>query len=442
MPELLKSVLLYLALFLLLALSAFFSGSEIGIAKANRRRLEKRAEEGDKRSRLAVRIMDRFNEMISTILVANNLMNIAFTSVITVLATTVWFPRASEAVTEAVVTVGGTLLILIFGEIFPKILCTEYADAAARRSARPLRFFYILFAPAVKSAAFIMKRLSRLWTPKEAAPTATIEELGTIVEEIEDEGVFTEKESELIRSAIEFSETTAREVMIPRVDVAGFDLENGSAEDLLHDKDLLSYGRIPVYRESLDNVVGILPVKRFIRAMLTDPETDIESLLLEPTYVHMTRTISSILSEFRREHRQMALVIDEYGGTMGILTLEDIVEEIVGEIFDERDDVEQDVIRRGGTFEVAGDTNIYDCFEDIGFEDPDFESAYTTVGGWATEVLDKFPEKGDSFTYKNLSVTVLDAEDLRVEKLLIEVRDPETADEEEKDDGEKTAPER
>ncbi len=432
MNETLKSVLLYIALFLLLALSAFFSGSEIGLAKANRRRMEKRAEEGDKKARLALKIMDHFEEMISTILVANNLMNIAFTSVVTMLATTVWFPASYTAGKETLVTASLTVIILIFGEIFPKILCTEYADGTARRSARPLRFCSFLFWPVVKGVGFIMKRLSRLWTPKEPQPTATIEELGTIVEEIEDEGVFTEKESELIRSAIDFSETTAREVMIPRVDVAGFDLENGSARDLLRDKDLMSYGRIPVYRESLDNVVGILPVKRFIRAMLVDPDVEIESLLLEPTYVHMTRTVSSILTEFRKEHRQMALVIDEYGGTMGILTLEDIVEEIVGEIFDERDDVEEDVIRRGGTFEVAGDTNIYDCFDDIGFEDPDFKSEYTTVGGWATEVLDKFPEKGDSFTYKNLSVTVLEAEDRRVEKLLIEVRDPEA--EEEKED--------
>ena len=426
MLEILNTVLLYLALFLLLAFSAFFSGSEIGIAKANRHRMNQKAEAGDKKAKAALRVMENFGEMISTILVANNLMNIAFTSIVTALATTVWFPAGSyTAGKETMVTVIITVLLLIFGEIFPKILCTEYADSVARFSARPLRFCSYLFAPVVKAVGVIMKALSKLWTPEKSAPTATIEELGTIVEEIEDEGVITEKESELIRSAIDFSETTAREVMIPRVDVAGFDLENGTAKDLIANQDLLSYGRIPVYRESLDNVVGILPVKRFIRAMLVDPEVEIESLLLEPTYVHMTRTISSILAEFRREHRQMALVIDEYGGTMGILTLEDIVEEIVGEIFDERDDVEKDVIRRGGTFEVAGDTNIYDCFEDIGFEDPDFESEYTTVGGWATEVLDKFPEKGDSFTYKNLSVTILEAEDHRVEKLLIEVKENE-----------------
>ena len=425
MPEILSTVLLYFSLFLLLMLSAFFSGSEIGIAKANRHRMNQKAEEGDKKAKTALSVMDNFGEMISTILVANNLMNIAFTSIVTLLATTVWFPKNYGPGKETLVTVIVTVLLLIFGEIFPKILCTEYADSVARFSARPLRFCSFLFAPVVKTVGWIMKRLSKIWTPKETAPTATIEELGTMVEEIEDEGVITPKESELIRSAIDFSETTAREVMIPRVDVAGFDLENGTAKDLLGNKDLLSYGRIPVYRESLDNVVGILPVKRFIRAMLSDPDTEIESLLLEPTYVHMTRTVSSILAEFRREHRQMALVIDEYGGTMGILTLEDIVEEIVGEIFDERDDVEEDVIRRGGTFEVAGDTNIYDCFDDIGFEDPDFESEYTTVGGWATEVLDKFPEKGDSFTYKNLSVTILEAEDHRVEKLLIEVKEPE-----------------
>ncbi len=430
MLNVLKVILLYTALLLLLLLSAFFSGSEIGIAKCNSHRMKQKAEEGDKKAKAALRVMDDFNEMISTILLSNNLVNIAFTSVITLLATTVWFPGTYTAEKETLVTLALTVLILIFGEIIPKILCTEYADTVARFSARPLRFCSLLFSPIVKGVGLIMKRLAPLWTPKEAPVTATLEELGTIVEEIQEEGVFTSKESELIQSAISFSETTAREVMIPRVDVAGFDLENGSAADLIRDTELLSYGRIPVYRESLDNIVGILPVKRLIRAMLENPEVKIESLLLEPTYVHMTRTISSILAEFRKEHRQMAIVIDEYGGTMGILTLEDIVEEIVGEIFDERDDVEQDIVRRGGRFEVAGDTNIYDCFEDIGFEDDSFESEYTTVGGWATEVLDKLPEKGDHFEYKNLSVTVLEADELRVEKLLIEVKEPERTEEE------------
>ena len=221
--------------------------------------------------------------------------------------------------------------------------------------------------------------------------------------------------------------------MIPRVDVEGFDLDGGTVEDLKKSKDLLSYARFPVYRESMDNVVGILSSKRFIHAVMEGGEVDLESLLYEPVYVHMTRTISSILAEFRQKHLQMAIVIDEFGGTMGILTMEDILEEIVGEIYDERDEVEEDVVRRGSSFEVDGSANIEDVFEEIGFTDDAFESAYTTVGGWATEVLDKFPEKGDTFTYKALTVTVLEADEHRVEKLRIDVAEPEAEEDKEKE---------
>ena len=425
MLDLLLEILGYLALLCLLLLSAFFSGSEIALAQANQMRLKASAENGDRRAKTALRLLDSFTELISTILVGNNLVNIAFSSVITLMAVEKWFPNgAYTPAMETLTTMALTVVILIFGEIVPKILCAEHADSVSRAVAVPLRWCAIIFAPVVKGVRFIMDRISPLWTPKEPPVTATAEELCTIVEEIEGEGVFTQKEGELIRSAIEFSEVTAREVMIPRVDVAGIDLDEMDAGALLADRERLSYGRLPVYRGSLDNVVGILSVKRFLAAMLDDPETDLESILFEPVYVHMTRTVSSILEEFLKEHRQMAIVIDEFGGTMGILTLEDIVEEIVGDIYDERDDVEQDVVQRGKSFEVDGSANIYDCFEEIGFEDDDFESEYTTVGGWATEVLDKFPEPGDRFSYKTLAVTVLEAEDHRVEKLLIETVSP------------------
>ena len=424
------SALLYAALLVFLALSAFFSGSEIAIAQANRSRMNKKAEEGDKKAKTALTVMDRFTETISTILFSNNLVNIAFTSTATALAVTNWFPDDTYTPEkETLVTLGLTFAVLLFGEIIPKILCADHADGVARNVARPIRFFSLIFRPVVKGVTFIIEKLARVWK-KDEGVSATTDELQTMVDEIQEEGLFTPKEGDLIRSAIDFSETTAREVMIPRVDVEGFDLDVGTAEDLRKNKDLLSYARFPVYRESMDNVVGILSTKRFIQAVMEGEDFKIEDLLYEPVYVHMTRTISSILAEFRQKRLQMAIVIDEFGGTMGILTMEDILEEIVGEIYDERDEVEEDVVRRGDSFEVDGSANIRDVFEEIGFEDEAFESAYTTVGGWATEVLDKFPEKGDSFTYKTLTVTVLEADEHRVEKLRIDVAAPEDEDEE------------
>ncbi|MBP5289487.1 MAG: HlyC/CorC family transporter [Clostridia bacterium] len=429
MVDTILMILLYLSLALFLGLSAFFSGSEIAIAQANRSRMNKKAEEGDKKAKAALRVMDNFAETISTILFSNNLVNIAFTSVATALAVKWWFPDGYTAGKETLVTLGLTLAVLIFGEIIPKILSAETADRTARNVARPIRFFSVLFRPVVKGVTFIIEKLARLWKRDEGV-SATTDELATMVDEIQEEGLFTEEEGDLIRSAIDFSETQAREVMIPRVDVAGFDLDEGSIEDLRKNKELLSYARFPVYRESLDNVVGVLSTKRFVEAIMDGEDFQIEDLLYEPVYVHMTRTISSILAEFRQKRLQMAFVIDEFGGTMGILTMEDILEEIVGEIYDERDEVEEDVIRRGDSFEVDGSANIEDVFEEIGFVDDDFESAYTTVGGWATEVLDKFPEKGDSFVYQTLTVTVLEADEHRVEKLRIDVAAPEEEEEE------------
>lgn len=424
MVDLIVSIVLYIALILFLALSAFFSGSEISIAQANRSRLNKEAEEGNRKAKAALTVMDHFTETISTILFSNNLVNIAFTSVSTLMAVRYWFPGHYNAGEETLVTIILTVAVLVFGEIIPKILFAEHANKMAKAVAGPIRFCSLIFRPVVSTVAKIMDRLSQLWKTEEGV-SATTDELQTMVDEIQEEGLFTPKESELIRSAIEFSETTAREVMIPRVDVEGFDLDNGNVEDLRQNKDLLSYARFPVYRESMDNVVGILSSKRFIHAVLEGDEVNIEDLIYEPVYVHMTRTISSILAEFRQKKLQMAIVIDEFGGTMGILTMEDILEELVGEIYDERDEVEEDVVRRGSSFEVDGSANIYDAFEEIGFSDDEFSSEYTTVGGWATEVLDKFPEKGDSFPYKTLTVTVLEADEHRVEKLRIDIATPE-----------------
>jgi CBS domain containing-hemolysin-like protein len=285
----------------------------------------------------------------------------------------------------------------------------------------------LLFHPITSAVSLMVDKLSPLWTPKYSEPTVTDEELVDILDTIEDEGVFTEREGELIRSAIEFSDVTAREILIPRVDMAAFDI-NDPLSQLVEDKDMLSYSRIPIYDDSIDNIIGILSTKRLIKAIISGEEVNLRDMLSEPVFVHMTRNISSILKELRQKQLQMAIVVDEFGGTMGVLTLEDIMEEIVGEIFDESDDVEHVVVSTSkDSYEVDGSLNIYDMFEVIGFDLRDFDSEYTTVGGWAVEMLDRFPVPGDSFTYKNLTVTVLEAESMRVEKVRVDF-DRETSE--------------
>lgn len=406
---------------LLVLCSAFFSSSEISFATVNKLRLNSDAEAGNRKAKGAVWITEHFPRFLSTILVGNNLVNIAFSSAVTVALTDRMGARG-----ETVAPFVGTGVLLIFGEILPKIIGTSQAERLTRAYVFPLRVLMLVFTPITALVTAIVGKLSRIWTPKDPEPEVTDDELVTILETIEEEGVFTEQESELIKSAIEFSDLTAQDIFVPRVDMAAFDIDDG-LEALLQDVDAMSYSRIPVYQGTVDNILGILSTKKLLKAAVTHSLHDIpvDELLSPPVYVHQTRNISSILKEFRKKHLMMAIVVDEYGGTMGLLTLEDILEEIVGDIFDESDVIEHDVVSAGeDTFTVDGSTTISDFFDYAGYEPAAFESAYSTMGGWAMEMLDRFPAPGDHFTWDRFDVTVQEAEAMRVETLLVKLLPP------------------
>ncbi len=414
---------LYILMIVFIAFSAFFSSSEIAFASANKLRIKNAASNGDVRAKVAEYIDDRFPRFLATILIGNTLVNIAFSSAATVVAEEL-FPNYAGLFAG----VGATVLILIFGEIIPKIIGVNSANDIVYRASRPIRVLMAVFLPVTEAVNAFVKVLAPLWTPKETEPSVTDDELVDILDTIEDEGVFTEREGELIRSAIEFSDVTAREILIPRVDVAGFDI-NDSISELLKDTDLLSYSRLPVYDDSIDNIIGILSTKKLIKAAIAGEAINIHDMLSPALFVHKTRNISSILKELRHKHLHMAVVVDEFGGTMGILTIEDIMEEIVGEIYDESDDIEQEIISTSeDSYEVDGSLNIYDMFDMINFRPRNFDSEYTTVGGWAAEMLDRIPAPGDSFNYENLTVTVLEAEANRVERLRVDINSEDSED--------------
>ncbi len=394
---------------LLVILSAFFSSSEIVYATASKPRLENEAEEGNKRAKRALHITENYVRAIATILVGNNLVNIAATSVITLLCVEVFFTEStrSELWAEGI----ATLTLLIFGEIFPKILAADHANKLALSFSGLLSFMMKLFSPIVFLVGKMVDKLSVLWAPKEGEQTMTDEELALVVDTIQEEGVFTEAEGELIKSAIEFSDTTAHDVLVPRVDVAAYDIDAPLSE-LLADEEAMSFSRLPVYKESIDHIIGILPVKLLMKTLLTaeDPsQVKVEDMLVPPLFVHMTKTIDEILKDFREHKTNMAIVLDEYGGTMGILTVEDILEEIVGEIYDETDEKEEEEVTvvAKDTFQLDGSMNIYDVFSEIDYEPKDFESEYSTLSGWITEQLDRFPEAGDEFDFAAMHVKVL-----------------------------------
>lgn len=417
------NIALIIAVVLLVSGSAFFSSAEIAYNSASRHKLRSKAEAGEKSAIRAQQINEHYTEALSTILVGNNLVNIATTAVITSLALD-FFQKNGQTYAELITTI----ILLIFGEIIPKIMAAEYCNRLVLLYSGPLQFFIGLFKPVVWIVTKGVDALSRLWTPKETEPSMTDEELVMVVETIQDEGVITESESELIKSVIEFSDITAHEIMIPRVDLVAFDVDS-TADQLLADENISRYTRVPVYKGNLDHIVGIVNVNQLLKRVAGaegDKSLDLSDIMIEPKFVHMTKNISDILKEMREERRNMAIVLDGFGGTMGILTMEDILEEIVGDIFDETDEVEQDFTETSeNEFQLDGNMNIYDAFEAVDYEPKEFESEYTTLGGWITEMLDRFPEEGDSFSYDTLTVTVLAMDEHRVDQVRIVVNPEE-----------------
>ena len=418
---------LIIAVVFLVAGSAFFSSAEIAYNSASPHKLRAKAEAGDKRAILAQRINEFYTQALSTVLVGNNLVNIATTAIITALCI-----EAMGPIGQGYAEIITTLILLIFGEILPKIMANAYCNKLVLVYSGPLNFFITLFKPVVFLVTKFVDLLAKLWTPEETEPAMTDEELVMVVDSIQDEGVITEDEGDLIKSAIEFADITAHEIMVPRVDMTAVEVDT-PVEELLDHEDIAHFTRIPVYEENIDHIVGIVNVSRLLKLAM-DPDTrknlSLRTLMEEPKFVHMTKNIADLLKELRREGRNMAVVLDGYGGTAGILTVEDILEELVGDIFDETDEVEQDFTEMSeNEFQVDGDMNIYDVFDLVGYEPREFESEYNTLGGWITEVLDRFPQAGDTFTYERLHITVLSVDEHRVDQVRIVVDpDPEEAE--------------
>ena len=415
-----NKVLAIIILVLLVLFSAFFSGSEIVYAKVNPLKLKKKAKKG-KSAKMALNIVDNYPIMLSTILVGNNLVNIAASSIATVVAMEVW-PQYGELIA----TLGMTVIILIFGEILPKTIFQTYNYTLSLLFAPILKFFYYLFKPVVWLFTKIINSLSKLWTPKEDIPTATDEELINMVDEIEDEGYIDEDTGELIKSAIDFTDVDAYEIMQHRVDVFAFDIED-DVKKLINDENIFNFSRVPVYEGSMDEIIGVLSTRQLLIKLLKKEKIDnntIRSMLTQPLYIHKTKSVSSLLHDFKKTQTHIAVVKDEFGGTMGIVTLEDVLEELVGEIWDETDKVEEEYTKKNdNTYIVEGDMNIYDLWEMLNYQNDEFDTEYITVGGFCTEKLEKFPSVNDTFTFENFKFTILEVDEdgVRVEKVSVEV---------------------
>lgn len=410
-------IIAIIGLVLLILFSAFFSSAEMVYSKVNRLSLKKAAENKEKLAIQANSFVENYPKLLSSLLVGNNLVNIAASSIATALCIE-WFDTPYA---PTIAAVGMLVILLTFGEILPKSIGAKFNYRLSLIFAIPLKIISFILTPITFFVNKLVSYPAKLWEKKENEPSYTDDELLKMVDSIEEDGLIDDKQSELIKSAIEFTDATAHEIMIPRVDVFAFDIDDDVSK-LTHDKNIFNHSRIPVYKDSLDDVIGILNTKHLLKAMLANKEINIKEILTEPLYVYKTQPISSILKELKESHRHLAIIKDEFGGTMGILTMEDILEELVGDILDETDPIEEDYHKiDDNTYIVDGAMNIYDFFDLVDYDDKDFESEYTTIGGWSTEMLEKFPEVNDTFTFENYLFTILEVEEFRVEKIQVQI---------------------
>lgn len=415
-----------IAILLLLGGSAFFSAAEMALSAANPMRLESMAEDGSRGAKLACRVREHYDNALSAILIGNNLCNIASDSLVTMLFLTLLGDRYNGAA-SALITVGMTAIIIVFCESAPKIAAKKNANRVSVAYAPVIRILMVLLTPLIRLVTALIRVLTapfkgerRTELPEEAAA-----ELQSILETVEDEGVIDEERGELLRSALDFSEIAVMDVMTARVDMDALSLSDDWREKLLSDEDV-PYSRLPVYEDSVDDIVGVLPVNRFFRALSDNENADIRDYLMKPLYVYKTVKLPDVLTLFRKEQQHLAVVTDEYGGTLGIVTLEDVLEQLVGEIWDENDVVETEIVERpDGVFELDGDLPIGDFAELIGRDEDSLNTESATVGGWTIEKFGAFPKAGDTVESDGVRVRVLsmDEDGRRVERVLAERTD-------------------
>ena len=404
--------ILVVSLIVLVALSAFFSASETAYTSLNRARLKAMANGGDRRAAKVLALAEDYDRLLSGILVGNNIVNILSASLATVL-----FVRLIGGAGVSVSTAVMTVVVLMFGEIAPKTIAKDRPEKVALAVYPLLSVVLWLLSPLVFLTSCWQKLVYRVFPPSDDRGINE-EELITIVEEAEHGGEIDQHEGELIRSAIEFNDMTAEDILTPRVDIVSAEV-NSTPDEIARIFEQSGRSRIPVYEESIDNIVGILHEKDFYRLRGKAP---LRQMMSDPLCVVPSTRLAVLLKLLQRTKNHMAVVVDEYGGVLGIVTMEDILEELVGEIWDEHDEVVQDIVQLSGNeWRVSGGASLDDLRQLFPIDDK-FESV--TVNGWVLEVLGHLPQPGDTFDYADLHVTVDRVARRRVEQIRIS-RDPQ-----------------
>ena len=396
-------------------LSAFFSCVETAFSSANTIRLKTLSDSGNRRARHALWITDHFDKALTAILIGNNVVNLGCSSLATILCLSLFHNYGA-----AIATGGTTLLVLIFGEVIPKCLGRELSDSITLHTALLLRVLTYVLTPLIVFFTGIKSLFMRLAHIKKTSPSVTEDELKYIIESIEEEGILEEQESELVQSALEFDEKTAQEILTPRVDVTVIDIDDDPKK--IHELIIRErYSRIPVYEDEIDNIIGILHTRDYLEKVIGgEGEADVRSLITPAHFIYKAMKLSDILNDFRLNKLHIAIVTDEYGGMLGIVTMEDLLEEIVGDIWDEDEDVEHTCTKlRDGRWLVSGDMDLSDLFEMLDVA-PDDEIESNSVGGFIVEQLGELPMRGQKLRYQSLRFTVKRVRNRRIISALVE----------------------
>ena len=407
-------------------LSAYLSATATAFTSLNRIRLKSKADAGNRRAALALKLVDQYDNLLSTILVGNNIVNLSASSLATIFFTEGLKLQNGAVISTAVITI----VVLIFGEVSPKSLAKEYPESFAMFSAPIMRVLMIILTP-VNILFGLLKRLLSLVFHKEGDGGITEEELVTMVDQAESEGGLDQHESKLIRSAIEFNDMEVDEILTPRVDIVAVE-DTDSMDDIAQAFAESGYSRLPVYHEDIDDIIGVIHEKDFYAARYRGI-TDVKSITGPMLYTTGNTKISELLRILQREKAHMVIVVDEYGGTEGLVTLEDIVEELVGEIWDEHDEViEEFKPQEDGSYLISCSADLTDLFDLFSIKG---ECDANTISGWVMEQIGRIPEEGDHFVSDGLDVTVTKVDHRRVLEIRVNVLPEEDEEKDKKEKG-------
>ena len=420
-----SNVILGIVIGLLILCSSFFSCIETAFSCVSTARLKNEESKGNKKARNALFITENFDKALTTILIGNNVVNLGCSSLATVLCMNI-FQNFAAAISTGLTTI----LVLTFGEIIPKCIGKEKSEADALNTAIILKGLMIVLTPLSFLFIAIKTGALKLLNIRNDSPTVTEDELKYIIEHSENEGVLEEEESEMVQSALEFDEKSAFEVLTPRVDMLALDID----DDFETNKNKIlteRYSRVPVYKENLDNILGILYTRDYLEELIDGKTPDIKLLINDAFFTYKSRKLSALMNDLRKNQVNMAIVTDEYGGTLGIVTMEDLIEEIVGEIYDEDEDIEKEYTKlRENCYFVSGDLEFDQLLELTDREDFNNDTESHTVGGFIFEHMGRIPKEGDKFEIDGLSFEVYKVEERRIISAIVKV-DPSKVKKEE-----------